>query len=194
MDTITDLIRDYGTVVYILLFLYCALKSGILPLFAAYAAQMELLSLPIVAIATFAGGYLGDELRFYVARKYGTDFVENKPFLKHAMDKARLILARYGTTYIFLYRYPKGLRTIGALPMGMTDISWLRFSALNAASAVLWTIILLGLGYLFGQGIEQAIGSNWGLISIGLLVSFIAVSAFAYYHINRVGLSPNTKV
>jgi membrane-associated protein len=39
METVLALVRDYGTAVYVLLFAYCALKSGSLPLFAGYAAQ-----------------------------------------------------------------------------------------------------------------------------------------------------------
>ena len=38
MDGLSDLVREYGTWIYILLFAYCMLKSGSLPLFAGYAA------------------------------------------------------------------------------------------------------------------------------------------------------------
>jgi len=37
METVWTLIDHYGTAVYIILFLYCALKSGGLPLFGGYA-------------------------------------------------------------------------------------------------------------------------------------------------------------
>jgi len=43
METVLTLIGDYGTAVYIILFLYCALKSGALPLFGGYAAQQGVL-------------------------------------------------------------------------------------------------------------------------------------------------------
>ena len=43
METIFQLLRDYGTAVYLILFLYCALKSGALPLFGGYAAQQGVL-------------------------------------------------------------------------------------------------------------------------------------------------------
>lgn len=63
MEAIISLISQYGTLVYLLLFGYCALKSGSLPLFGGYAAQAGALDVALVAVATFAGGYLGDELR-----------------------------------------------------------------------------------------------------------------------------------
>lgn len=85
------------------------------------------------------------------------------------------LLKRYGTAYIFLYRYPKGLRTIGSLPVGLTDISWRRFTLLNAASALTWAILLVGVGYAFGEVIEDAVMQGWGAVSIGLLVISVAL-------------------
>ena len=64
----SGLMQDYGLWVYVILFLYCALKSGSLPLLAGYAAQAQLLDLSLVLGVTFAGGYLGDEARFLAAR------------------------------------------------------------------------------------------------------------------------------
>lgn len=58
MDGLSDLIQEYGTWIYILLFAYCMLKSGSLPLFAGYAAQTQALDLSLVLAVTFAGGLL----------------------------------------------------------------------------------------------------------------------------------------
>ena len=175
MDTVLTLIGDYGTAVYIILFLYCALKSGALPLFGGYAAQQGVLDPILVSVAALAGGYLGDELRFNIARRYGTAWVSGRPRLAVWMRRSEQLLKRYGVAYIFLYRYPKGMRTIGSLPVGMTDISWKRFTVLNAASAIVWAILLVGVGYMFGETIESAITQGWGMASIALLIVFIAL-------------------
>lgn len=176
MEQILSLITEYGTWVYILLFAYCALKSGALPLFAGYAAQAGALDVSIVALASFSGGYLGDEARFAVARKYGADLGKERPKIAHLIKNGRQLLDRYGSYYIFLYRYPKGMRTIGALPVGLTDMPWIKFTSLNASSAVLWASLLVGAGYLFGDAIEQAVRSGWGVVSIILLVVFASLS------------------
>ncbi len=170
MQTILALIGDYGTAVYAILFLYCALKSGALPLFGGYAAQQGVLDPVAVGAASLAGGYLGDELRFAVARRYGTVWATGRTWLARWMDRAQRLLDRYGTAYLFLYRYPKGTRTIGALPIGLTDIRWRRFTALNAASALLWATLLVGAGYAFGETIEAAVVRGWGAASVALLV------------------------
>ena len=186
MDTILSLISDYGTLVYLLLFGYCALKSGALPLFGGYAAHAGALDLGYVALATFAGGYLGDELRFVLGRKYGVGVVKRRPRLRGLLEKAAAMFEKYGTAYIFIYRYPKGMRTIGALPVGLTNISWLKFTLLNGASALLWTGLLVGAGYSFGSAIEEIVKSSWGLVSVVLLLFFFIGAVFAW---KRVGLS-----
>ncbi len=185
MDAVLTLINDYGVWVYLLLFGYCALKSGALPLFGGFAAQTGALDLGLVALATFAGGYIGDEARFAVARRYGTDFLTSKPRLDALMKTAAALLDRYGAAYIFLYRYPKGMRTIGALPVGLSNVTWLRFTILNALSALLWAGLLIGAGYLFGEAVEQAVKDGWGIWSVGLLVPFLGATAFAWWRVSH---------
>lgn len=186
MDVLLILVRDYGIWTYILLFLYCALKSGALPLFAGFAAQADVLDLYLVAVATFAGGYLGDEIRFAVARRYGESWTKNWHWLRKTVKTAKTLIARYGWAYVFLYRYPKGMRTIGALPMGFGKIAWHNFTVLNAASAILWTLILVGFGYLFGAQIENTVNDNWGIVSILLLFLMASGIIYAWYKANKI--------
>ncbi|NNJ72698.1 MAG: DedA family protein [Enterobacterales bacterium] len=173
MDSVLALINEYGMVIYAILFSYCALKSGWLPLFAGYAAYAGALDVSIVAIATFAGGYLGDELRFIAARKYGVQWLERPTRLGYLFQRAKTLADRHAVRYIFIYRYPKGLRTIGALPIGLTDMNWSRFTFLNASSALLWTFVLVGGGYSFGSTFETLGMQNLTAVSLMLLGIFL---------------------
>ncbi|MEQ8710880.1 MAG: DedA family protein [Rhodospirillales bacterium] len=186
MAQVNSLILEYGTLVYILLFAYCALKSGALPLFAGLVATYGSLDVMIVAAVTLAGGYLGDEVRFFVARRYGVGFMQRREGLQRLMTRARLLMQRYGAAYIFLYRYPKGMRTIGALPVGLGDMQWRYFTLLNLASATLWCLLLVGGGYLFGSTIEQAVASGWGAASILLLIGFLGLSWLGWRQIRHL--------
>lgn len=58
------------------------------------------------------------------------------------------------------YRYPKGMRTIGALPVGLGSMCWPVFTVLNAASVVLWAGLLVCAGYVLGTQIEEAVASG----------------------------------
>ena len=185
MDSVLELVDEYGTAVYIVLFLYCALKSGALPLLGGYAAQRGVLDPVIVGFAALAGGYLGDELRFQIARHYGASWLTGRPRLEKLMSQCEQLLERYGIAYMFIYRYPKGLRTIGALPVGMTNTSWKHFTVINAASAVTWATLLVGIGYMFGEAIEDAVLKGWGPVSVGLLLVFLVVTWLGFRQVSR---------
>ena len=173
IDSILQLLDQYGAVVYLLLFGYCALKSGWLPLFAGYAAFLGALDVALVALAAFAGGYLGDELRFAAARAYGVRWVSGSSRLSRLFQRASSLAERHGKAYIFLYRYPKGLRTIGALPIGLTTMRWPQFTCLNAASAAVWVLVLVGGGYAFGASFDALGAGPLTAVSILLLVMFL---------------------
>lgn len=185
MDALFDLLATYGPWLYALLFVYCAVKSGALPLFAGFAAQQGALDPFLAGLVSFSGGYLGDELRFWWARRYGISFLSRWPRLAALSEKASVLLEQYGGWYIFLYRYPKGLRTIGALPVGLGSMPWGRFTTLNAASAFVWASLLIGGGYLLGEAIANAVITNWGAMSVALLAVFALLACFLYWRMRK---------
>ena len=191
MDAVLALVRDHGAAAYLALFAYTAFKSGALPLFAGYAAQAGALDVGLVAAVTFLGGYGGDEARFWLARRFGPGLLNGRPRLRAMAERAGAVMARHGAAYIFLYRYPKGMRTVGALPVGFSGMAWPRFSSLNAASAGLWTLLLVGGGYAFGAGIEVAVARGWGVWSAALLIPFLGAGVLAWRRVSAVA-APRT--
>lgn len=185
METFLALLEEYGLLVYALLFAYCSLKSGALPLFAGFAAYKGALDPSIVLILSFAGGYLGDELRFALARRYGEHIFARWTWTQEAIKRARILMARYGILYLFIYRYPKGMRTIGAIPVGLGEMPWRTFTILNAASAALWAGILVGTGYFFGNIVASAADRNWGVVSVALLFVFFVLTYVAWRQVCR---------
>ncbi|WP_227711695.1 DedA family protein [Sneathiella sp. P13V-1] len=173
MDVIENIIRDYGVGIYLIIFGYCFLKSGLLPLLAGYGAQLGWLDTPSVISAVILGGYLGDELRFYLSRKYGLSLVNNRPRIKSMFLRAQSMFEKYGALYILLYRYPKGMRTIGALPIGITDIAWAHFTVLNALSTLIWACLLVGGGYLFGAKLETYLLEIWQELAVIMFIAFV---------------------
>lgn len=189
MEPVSQITPDFGPAAYVVLFGYCALKSGVLPMLVGYAAYRGALDPALVALATFSGGYLGDEARFAGARHYGDSIVARFPRLTRPAERAKALAARYGALYIFAYRYPKGLRTIGALPIGWSSMPWGEFTLLNAASAAVWTGLLVGGGYLFGETIERSAVSHWGTASVALLFGFLIAMTIAARRLSRATLA-----
>lgn len=175
--------------VYVILFGYCALKSGALPFFAGLVAYAGSLDVIAVLAASFLGGYLGDELRFFLARRYGGQLWQMRPRWQSAISNGLGLLEKYGEFYIFLYRYPKGMRTIGALPVGLGKMPWPKFTILNALSAGSWSVALIWLGYALGEPLKDMVAEGWTMMSMGLLLAF-ALSAFFLFHRHMRHISP----
>ena len=81
-------------------------------------------------------------------------------------------MARYGALHVLIYRYPKGMRTIGAIPVGLGEMPWIMFTCLNPTSAALWTNILVLGGYSFGDLISSSSERGWLFLSILFLAVF----------------------
>ena len=79
------------------------------------------------------------------------------------------------------------MRTIGSFPVGLTSMGWPTFTALNAASALVWVVILVGSGYVFGGAIDKAVSNNWGVASIVMLGLFISLTLAAWRRLTRSG-------
>ncbi len=189
MQVLLDWIAVNTFVVYAILFGYCALKSGALPLLAGIIAHQGALDPFWVAASAFLGGYLGDEARFAIARAYGDRLFASRPKVRGWLDRAAAVLDRYGAAYIFMYRYPKGMRTIGAFPVGLSGMSWNQFTLLNAASAAVWATLLVGAGYFLGDQISAAAESWWGAASVVLLVIFLLTSWIAFQRLGKAVLA-----
>ena len=175
MDILLNWVSSNSSIVYVFLFAYCFLKSGALPLFAGVLVGTGSLTIGPVVAACFLGAYLGDELRFFLGRKYAEPIKAKWPKTSRFIETGRALLTRYGQWYIFLYRYPKGMRTIGAFPVGMSDMTYKRFFLLNSASATIWVTLLVGAGFWFGSNAEKFGHEYYGLISIILFLIFLAV-------------------
>lgn len=112
IQNILEWIEIYRAVVYAVLFGYCALKSGALPLFAGLVASTGALDVALVAIATFSGGHLGDELRF-LSRVDTATICGNRGPASRARSRGRL---RYwNATALDTYFYTGTQRGCGRL-------------------------------------------------------------------------------
>ena len=76
-------------------------------------------------------------------------------------------------------RFMYGLRIIGPMAIGMSRVNWLRFAVLNFVGAVLWALVVVGIGYVFGETLTWLFGDfkrfeKWGFAV--LLVTSVALA------------------
>lgn len=128
------------------------------PVLAGFAANQGLLRLDLVMLCAFVGSFCGDQLWFWIGRRYGKAWLAKHPKSAAAADKVGKLLDRWGDWFVLSFRFLYGLRAVSPVAVGLSSISALRFAVLNLISAAVWAVAVGSLGYAFGQAIEGMMG------------------------------------
>lgn len=149
--TLSGLITDYG---YVALFAGTLLEGETLLILAGFAAHQGYLQLHWVISIALLGGFIGDQIYFWVGRWRGAWVLSRFPRLAPVIGRTNTLIERYHEVLIVAVRFLYGLRTVGPMAFGMSTVPALRFMLFNALGAVIWAVIIGGAGYLFGQAME----------------------------------------
>lgn len=161
-----DLIKTYGTWVYLILFLIIFIETGLvimpfLPgdslLFAAgtFAAQGSL-NLFILSILLWIAAVLGDSVNYYFGKTIGIKVLQwkiaGKPLVKPShLQKTHEFYEKYGAKTIVIARFVPIVRTFAPLVAGIGEMKYFRFLTYNVLGGGIWICGLLLLGYFFGN-------------------------------------------
>ncbi len=164
---IADLIASYG---YIAIFVIVGLESAGLPLpgetilisSAVYAGSTGSLNIGIIVMAAAAAAILGDNLGYWVGRRWGLPILMKYGHLI-ALDHGRLKLGQYlfrehGGKIVFFGRFTAMLRAYAAVLAGVNRLDARRFFVFNGLGGVAWASIMGFGSYLCGQQIEHIAG------------------------------------
>lgn len=150
-----QLIAEYG---------YWAVLAGTffegetVPVLAGFAAHEGLLRLDLVMLCAFVGSFTGDQVWFWVGRRYGKTWLAKHPKSAGAAARVGRLLDRWGDWFVLSFRFLYGLRAVSPVAIALSSISALRFAVLNLISAAVWAVAVGSLGYVFGQAIESMMG------------------------------------
>jgi len=179
------LIPQYGTWVYGLLFLIVFCETGLvvtpfLPrdslLFAVgtIAARGSLdvwwaAGLLIVAAVT------GDAVNYWVGRVLGAELLRpgRRRFIRQEhVDRTHEFYERYGVRTIVLARFVPIIRTFAPFVAGFGRMTYGRFTMYNVSGGVLWIVMFVVGGYIFGN--LPAVRDHFGLAILAIiLISFV---------------------
>ena len=148
-----------------------------------YAGTKHGLDIRLVIAVAAVAAIVGDNLGFFVGRRYG-EAVLRRFGPRIGLDERKQLLGqylfkRYGGVIVFFGRYVALLRTFAALLAGINRLPPLTFFCWNAAGGITWAC-LFGLGgYLAGRGIERVTGP----VGIAALVLAVigAVALWRFY-------------
>lgn len=200
IDQLLELLRDpkavidafiaaHGTLVYVLLFAIIFVETGLvvmpfLPgdslLFVAgtlAAGSSPTLNLWVLLPLLFVAAVLGDNVNYLVGRYFGHQVVKWKIGGRQLvrdkdMEKTHAYFEKYGPRTIIIARFIPIVRTLAPFAAGIGEMDYRRlFTPYNLIGGALWIVLLLLLGYAFGN--HPWVQKNYESVILGII--FISV-------------------
>jgi membrane protein DedA with SNARE-associated domain len=173
---LAQLVSQYG---YAAVFVGSVLEGETILLLAGLAAHQGYLSFPVVVAWAFCGGTLGDQILFHIGRHHGIALLRRAPALAARAEPVARAIRRHQVGLIIGVRFMYGLRLIGPLAIGMSEVSATRFALLNMLGAALWAPLITGVGYLFGQSLRWLVTDLERYEALALLLVAAVAAAIA---------------
>lgn len=183
--TLESAIATYG---YAAIMLGVFVEGEAIVLTAGFLAQQGLLELHWVMTASVVGSILTYQFYFLLGRTKGKAVLSRRPGWQPRVERTRHLLERYDLLVIIIYRGLFGLRAITPFALGMTGISYLRFSLVDLAPALAWGIGVSWAGFVLGRGAEKLLGdlvedyTLW-LAGAAVLIGLVVVGLYARHRI-----------
>ena len=162
-DTIHLLIEQYGLIA---VFVACIAEGETAAILAGFFTHQGVFVPWQAFVAVFLGAFGGDTMFFLCGRRFAdTAFVRrmrNRPGFDRAFD----LMQRHPVPYVLGNRYVYGLRLVGGVAAGMSGIAAPKFVALNAISALVWTIFSVASATFSGSAPSRSSAARCTSISV----------------------------
>jgi undecaprenyl-diphosphatase len=170
LDYLIDLTSRLGHWGYLVIFLGATLESAAflgvlvpgetLVLVAGFIAAQGLLDIGDLILVVAVGATLGDSIGYELGRLLGRPWLlryGRRVGVKPArLDQVDAFFARHGGKSVFLGRFVGFARAFVPFIAGSSRMSYRLFLPYNALGAVLWSVVVVFLGYFLGASWQLA--------------------------------------
>jgi membrane-associated protein len=177
---------------YVIVFLGAAAESAafaglIVPgetlmLLAGFLCWRGDLDLGVTMVCAMSGAILGDSIGYEIGRHLGRHLYSSRfgqLVGRERWEKARNYLRTKGGRAVFFGRFISVLRALVPAVAGDARLPYWTFLRWNAAGAVIWAIVHVGIGYLAGnsyEAVEHYVGrASWVVLGLVVLVAVVLV-------------------
>jgi membrane-associated protein len=147
--------------------------------FIGAAARDAGAPLALLITAGVVGAIAGDSAGYFIGRRWGTRVLYRWKWLRRrvepAVDRSREYFKRRGGLAVFAARWVGALRAVMPVVAGISDMRYRRFLAWDVPAVVLWTSLVVSVGFYFGDGIADVIDRIGLTVSVVIVVLLLAV-------------------
>jgi membrane-associated protein len=190
---LAEFVAQYGVWVYAGLFAVIFAETGLvvtpfLPgdslLFAAGAlAATGAMDLTLVTVLIAVAAILGNTVNYAIGRAIGprvftatgTTGWQAKLLNRQHLDRAHEFFEKHGAVAVISSRFAPIIRTFVPFVAGAAAMSASVFVLYNFAGGILWTVVCVGAGYLFGN--VPIVKNNFSIVALGIVaVSLLPIA------------------
>jgi membrane protein DedA with SNARE-associated domain len=180
-DLIVHIIKEYGFLLYPFISAWTfvegetvVLVTGILAAEGKFAINVELL-----ALAAWTGSFLGDQLYYYIGRRYGAPLLKRWPSLSERIDWAFEAVNRAPATFILSFRWIYGVRNAAPFIVGIAGVPRVKYFILNLIAAGVWAHSFAWGGYYMGRKLEDWMGDSKWFVLGGFILCLITFAVWS---------------
>lgn len=180
-DHLVELSSNYGVWVYAIIFLIVFCETGLvvtpfLPgdslLFATGAIVVmpgSGLNILVMGLVVIVAAILGDTVNYHIGKAFGSRmFKKPSRFIKQEyLDKTHAFYEKHGGKTIIYARFIPIIRTFAPFVAGIGVMNYGRFIIYNVVGGILWAVLFLGAGYLFGN--IPVIKDNFSMVILAII-------------------------
>lgn len=141
-------ITEYG---YLAVFLGSMIEGETVAFLSGIAAHNHLLSYPQVVIAASLGGIVSDNVLFFIGRYFGAQILPKLHNQKDKIASAQKYIQQNENWVVIGIRFAYGLRTIGPIIIGASNVRPVKFFILNIIGGSIWGTLIVSAGYFISS-------------------------------------------
>jgi membrane protein DedA with SNARE-associated domain len=98
-------------------------------------------------------------------------------------ERVNRLLMRHHAWLIIGVRFMYGVRIVGPMVIGMSDVSARRFLLFNLIGAAIWAFLITGAGYMFGHTLKWLMADleRYEVIALVVIITLAVLVAVAHH-------------
>ena len=179
-ELVLHILTEYGFLLYPFIMAWTFVEgetvvivTGVLASEGRFKINIELL-----ALAALTGSFFGDQLYYYIGRKYGAPLLKRWPKLTVKVAWAFEEVNRAPAMFILSFRWIYGVRNIAPFIVGIAGVPRVKYLVLNFIAAAIWAHSFAWGGYYMGHKLEDWLGESKWYVLLGFVAAMIGFAAF----------------